>query len=229
MDTQGAASFGKALQAALRACHMTQAELARHLKIDAGQVSRWVNGKAMPHFDTVQRIEEVLGATLAGTHNASSEGYELFVSAPITGLDSSDVPEHHDALVQVMSAVRQHVERAYWPGESITTADQLVAADIATEQNMKVLANCVSYLYLQFVEVVHPSGALVELGLALGRRIRTTLIIRNGLHIPYMIDGFSAVAARLNFLPDVRIYTVASASDAANLIARNGRQLLGLA
>jgi hypothetical protein len=43
-----------------------------------------------------------------------------------------------------------------------------------------------------------------------------------------MLDGFGAVAASLGFLPTARIYHVESVQDAVMLIARNGRELLGL-
>jgi hypothetical protein len=83
-------------------------------------------------------------------------------------------------------------------------------------------------MYLQFSEIVHPSSALVELGFALGRRLKTTLIIKRGLHNPYMLEGFGAVAASLSFLPQARIYSVNSTAEAEALIVRNGRELLGL-
>ena len=228
MASQQQASFGNMLRAAIRAARSTQAELARQLKIDAGQVSRWVNDKAAPHIDTVQRIEEVLGVSLIESYSASTSGYELFVSAPITGLAVADISSHHDAVAEVIAAARQHVDHLYWPGEHIRATNELVAADLATERNMKILASCPAYLYLQFADIVHPSGALVEFGYALGRRMKTTLIIRSGLRGPYMLDGFGAVAASLGFLPTARIYHVESVQDAVMLIARNGRELLGL-
>ena len=44
-----------------------------------------------------------------------------------------------------------------------------------------------------------------------------------------MLRGFGAVAAKLKFLPEARIYTeVESPEAAASLISRNGRELLGL-
>jgi hypothetical protein len=94
---------------------------------------------------------------------------------------------------------------------------------------MKDLVNCPAYLYLQFAEIVGPSSALVELGFALGRKMKITIIVKKGLTSPYMLRGFGAVAAKLNFLPHARIYEVDSADDAACLIASNGRELLGLA
>ena len=101
--------------------------------------------------------------------------------------------------------------------------------DIATERNMTALFSCPAYLYLQFTEVMGPSSAFVELGFALGRKMKVTIIVQKGLTSPYMLRGFGAVAAKLKFLPEVRIYTeVESPDEAASLISSNGRELLGL-
>jgi transcriptional regulator with XRE-family HTH domain len=228
MNAQGHATFGDALRAAITAARTTQAELARDLGIDPGQVSRWVNNKTVPHLDTVGRIEQILGADLSAAFSASTPEYELYVSAPITGLKAQDIGTHHAAVAQVVATARAHVNSLYWPGEKIRKASELAAPDIATEQNMNVLAKCSALLYLQFVDIVHPSSALIELGVALGRRLKTTVIVKTDVKQPYMLNGFGAVAASVSFLPKARIYTVNSVGDACSLVRINGRQLLGL-
>jgi hypothetical protein len=97
----------------------------------------------------------------------------------------------------VVQSAHQHVNGAYWPGEGIRSADDLAAADLATERNMRIIAQCQALLYLQFSDVVRPTSALIELGIALGRRIKTTVIVRRGLPTPYVLDGFGGVAAKL--------------------------------
>lgn len=104
------------------------------------------------------------------------------------------------------------------------------AADIVTEKNMTALFNCPAYLYLQFAEAMGPSSAFVELSFALGREMKITVIVQKGLTSPYMLRGFSGVAAKLRFISEARIYTeVESSDEAASLIVSNGRELLGLA
>ncbi|MEZ5341205.1 MAG: hypothetical protein R2706_07095 [Acidimicrobiales bacterium] len=69
----------------------------------------------------------------------------------------------------------------------------------------------------------------MELGIALGMRHKTTMIVHEDLVQPFMFgNGFGAVAAELDFLPKARIYTVSSVAAACELIDRNGRELLGL-
>jgi transcriptional regulator with XRE-family HTH domain len=228
MAEQGGASFGKALYRAIQEARSSQADLARQLKTNPGQVSRWVNNRCVPHAPTVRKIEQILGVNLTESFTASTPEYELYISAPITGLEKEYIATHHDAVAQVVDAASQYVNGVYWPGKGIRAIADLRAADIATEQRMTALAKCSSYLYLQFNEIVRPTSALVEFGFALGKRLKTTLIIKRDLHNPYMLEGFGAVAARLPFLPDARIYPVSSAEDAAALITRNGRELFGL-
>jgi transcriptional regulator with XRE-family HTH domain len=220
--------FGDELRAALTDARISQAQLARELQVDPGQVSRWVNNKTTPHRDTVVRIEQFLGTDLSASLSASTPDYELYVSAPITGLNEQDIRTHHSAVAEVVATARRYVNSLYWPGERILESTDLAAPDIATERNMRVLAECSALLYLQFVNIVRPSGALIELGVALGRRLKTTVIMHADVPQPYMLSGFGAVAATLSFLPQARIYTVRSVGEACDLIQINGRELLGL-
>jgi transcriptional regulator with XRE-family HTH domain len=228
MTSRNHETFGQALKKAYRAAGINQAELARRLNIDPGQVSRWVNDRAVPHHDNLRRIEEELGADLSGAFEASVPTCELYVSAPITGLSEQDVAAHHDAVSKVVQVAKKNVNSLHWPGDGIRGVADLMAPDLATERNMRILQYCTALLFLQFAEIEKPSSALIELGIALGRRMRTTMIVESGLRHPFMLDGFAAVASSLNFLPKARIYTVRSVDDACNLIHRNGRELLGL-
>jgi len=231
MSPKGNASFGDALSQAIHDAGTTQAALAHELKIHQSQVSRWVNGKSIPHIDNINRIDKFLKADLTDSFAKSTPDYELFVSAPISGIAPEAIPEHHDAVAKVVSAVNQHVNSLKWPGDSVKNEADLrsAAADIVTERNMRVLFKCQAYLYLQFAEVVRPSSAFVELGVALARKMKITIIVKHGLPSLYMLRGYATVAANFKSLPQARIYTeVASADDAASLIETHGRELLGL-
>jgi len=228
MPRQDHASFGDALKAVLRTTGRKQAELARKLQIDPGQVSRWATNKQRPHVTTVLRIDEILGSNLVEAFNALTPDYEIYVSAPITGLDPAAIGQHHDDVARVVDALSSHVNNVYWPGRDIRSLDDLVAPDIATERNLQILSECSAHLYLQFAQVSRPTSALVEFGFALGRRLKTTFILKNGLSTPFMLEGFQGVASSLAFLPKTHVYPVSTVDDAIILIARNGRELFGL-
>jgi transcriptional regulator with XRE-family HTH domain len=221
-------SFGAALKQALKAKGWTQIQLARALNVDPGQVSRWVTDKAQPMVRTVTKMGDLLGVDLTAVHAAVAPQWELFVSAPILSIGPDRIRDHRAGVLRVLAAAEPHVNSIFWPGQNISSPDDLAAPDLATERNLAAFQQCHAYLYLQFEDIRRPSSALIELGVALGRRIKTTIIIKRDLSIPTMLDGFQGVAAKLNFLPSARIYRVDDAEQAAQLVARNGRSLLGL-
>ena len=223
-------TFGQALRRAIKAAGVTQAAVAEHLITDASQVSRWVNDKAVPVAKTVRVLEEFLNTDLSEAFNASTPSHELYVSAPITGLGDGAIGSHHESIAGGVAAAEGHVNSVWWPGSSIRSRSDLRAADLATEQNLRVMEHCRALLYLQFAEIHGPSGALVELGIALGRRMKTTIICLRGVRLPFMMEpsSFAAVAERSRILPAARLYEVESIDVAAALIANNGRELLGL-
>ena len=226
MSTQ---EFGIALHEALLVKRMSQAELARAIPTDASQVTRWITGAAKPSMRNQRRIEEILETKLPNASTITRE-YELFVAAPVGGLNPDNIDKHHADVAKVLVAARKQVNGIYWPSEGDRTAsDRTDVSAIRTERNLRALNECSALLYLQFSEVVNPSSAYIELGYALGRKMKLTIMVKSGLMLPYMLHEFGAVGPGLRFLPQVRIYpNIASAEEAAERIARNGRELLGL-
>jgi transcriptional regulator with XRE-family HTH domain len=222
-------SFGDALKRAIDDAGLTQAKVAKQLAVDPSQVSRWATNSAKPHRDNVRRLSDLLKRDLTSAFIASAPPHELYVSAPITGLHEAVLAEHHGLVARVVQAARQHVNELYWPGEQIQSTDDLSAPDLATEENMKALGHCEALLFLQFAEVVHPSSAYIELGIALGLKKKTTIIVQQDLHRAFMLHEFGAVAERIGFLPKARVYPVKDVDAATKLVAnRNARALLGL-
>jgi transcriptional regulator with XRE-family HTH domain len=229
MGTQDSArSFGQALQHALAAAGLSQAKLATKLNIDAGQVSRWAHNKVTPTLATVKEIEELLGIKLVYSQNNGQVEYDLYIAAPITALPPDRVEPHHDAVQQVTETLRRHLESLYWPGRDVRTLDDQWAPNLAARRDLRALCSSKAFLYLQFEDTIAPSSAMVELGIALGRRTKTTIIVGKDVRMPYMFDGFDGVAAALPQLPNAQIYQVPSVEAACHMIDVNGRKLLGL-
>jgi transcriptional regulator with XRE-family HTH domain len=230
----GKATFGEALREALFRAGRSQTWLANKLITNPSQVSRWVRSRQVPHIDTVHRIEELLGADLHDAFRHSLRVpepglvHQLFVSAPISGLNPNELESHRREVARVVDAAKKIVgeDKVYWLGVEVKSLYDLGAANFVAEANLNAFDKCRTYLYLQFAEMDNPSGALVEVGFALGRKLKTTMIIKKGLRTPYMFGGFEGVAAKLHFLPDVFIYEVETIGQAVRLIETNGRQLL---
>jgi putative transcriptional regulator len=231
MAQQRETTFGAALRRALVESGRSQVWLARELDTNPGQISRWINGKTLPRIETVNRIGELLGVDASELYwrtvsEYSRPDYDLFVSTPITELHQQDLQAHRRDVGRVVEAAEEVVDNVYWSGRQVASFYDLGAPDIATQESLRAFVTCTAYLYVQFAEMVDPSGALVELGFALGRKVKTTMIIKKGLRTPYMFSGLGIVAAKLDFLPETHIYDVDDVDEAVRLIGRSGRQLL---
>ncbi len=220
--------FGDALDQALTDSRMSQADLARALHMNASQVSRWKRGESVPNLATVERIEEFLQVDLSLALKKSLPVFELYVSAPITGLSKNEYSQHHETVARVVDELRKQVHSLFWPGETIRHLSELEAPTVATRRNLEALQRSAAFVYLQFAEVRHPTGSLIELGIALALKHKTTLFIQKDLQQAFMLENFGVVAAEVGYLPKAVVHRVADAKEACRQIALNGRDLLGL-
>jgi transcriptional regulator with XRE-family HTH domain len=226
MSAQGDSTLGGQLLRALKKKGWTQSRLAQEVHIDPSRVSLWTRDLATPSVSHLQLIDEALGSHLEKEWSPASRGADLYVSAPITGLSEGALRAHNLKVAQIVTVVRKYIPNVYWPGEDIHELTELAEPDITTEQNMRVLGNSSGLLYLQFADMVHPSGALMELGIALGRKLRTTVIVDKGLATPYMLNVLPAVGVQENFLPKARVYQK-TVKEAIALIDRHKADLFG--
>lgn len=231
MVAQGddAQSFGTQLRAVLRRAGLKQRELAEKLHVHPSQVSRWVRNEALPTPEHAEAMRPILGEDLVEVLSRQTPEYEVYVSAPILGLPDGLIAEHHDKVKRVVDSLQRHVHSIYWPGADILSTADLDASDVVAERNLKILAKCPAFLYLQFSDLVKPSSSLIELGIALGDRIKTTIVLGAGVQSAYMLrSNFSMVAERLSFLPDARVYNNDTLESICDLFGKSGRKILGL-
>ena len=101
-------------------------------------------------------------------------------------------------------------------------SEMCIRDSLSAERNLGLLNRSRAFLYAQFVYIDRPTGAHIELGLAFGLGIPVVMITAKDIYLPYLLTGFGAVAASVEYLPRTRIYEVESASEAARLIAQSG-------
>lgn len=168
--------------------------------------------------------------------------YDIYVSSPLTGLvDQKEEPgivgrSSDETLAEANSKVGEIVTylislgyRVFWPGENITSVTHLKKPHTTTYENLKVLLVTDGFLYIQLNEVIRPTGALIELGIALGRRIKTTLLLSPGVTLPFMLrGGFEKNMERFPEFPDAQVDEVDSVSDIKTRIANTGPAYFGL-
>jgi plasmid maintenance system antidote protein VapI len=221
--------LGRLFQVELTKRGVKQATIARVLEKNPSQISRLVHGRDQWTLEIATRVDNYLGTDLASMLLAQPEPYELYVAAPITGLAKGELADAHHEVGLVVTVLRRQLPRVYWAGENIRSEDDLKDADLATEENMATLATAQAFLYLQFREVEGPSSALIELGVALGRRTHTTIVMQRDLRRPFMLrENFEGTAGRIPQFPNPRFRAVHSVAQAVTLLERDGRQLLGL-
>lgn len=203
--------------------------LADRLGTTETAVSRWLSGRTRPHASQVPKIAQLLEAPdLVEVFEATKPANELYVAAPISGLDPVGIGSHRDDVARIVEAASDVANGVYWPGQDIYALGDLAAPDLVTRDNLQVLSHCHALLYVQFAPVMHPTGALIELGFALGRKIKTTIMIQKHLPIPFMLKNFEGVAARSSIMPDARVYLMDDVEHAVQTIANNGREIFGL-
>ncbi|WP_390178718.1 transcriptional regulator [Microbacterium sp. MTN4-26] len=225
-----ARQLGERLRSALATRKKKQSALASELGMSAPRLSKFVNGHQPWTEDLARQIDNSLGGTeFSDALKRMRQRFDLYLATPITGVAEEAIPRAHSAVNVLYEALVENGYSVHWPGRAITSIDQLIAPSIATASNIRNLVNSQALVYVQLEEVVKPSGALVELGIALGRKMRTTVIARSGLHLPFMLsNGFDGVANASPELPDAKIHVFSTTEEALRQIGNTGPAFFGL-
>jgi transcriptional regulator with XRE-family HTH domain len=218
---------GERLRQWLVAAHLTQAELARLLSVDPGQVSRWCTGKAAPRPEYADSI-----VTLVRERGVRAElpqaGACVFFSTPMAALDTDAYESDRAAANAVYEELRLVGSPVYWAASQIASTDQFEAPDIATERNLAALTAADAFVYLQLRELTHPTSCLVEIGMAIACKKPVTVFAPSEESLPYVLRRFEPISVRAGF-GRFRFYSIHSAADAVRLLHVHGRELIGLA
>ncbi len=227
MSAEFQETAGEVVKRALSERSMKHLVFARDLDAASSTLSKWLNGTRVPPEKVQEQIDTLLDLDLSGTWGLSSSPSTVFVSAPGQGLRSKDRAEHRDQVLKVVTAIDKVVDTVHCPGSKILGPKDFGAPDVMTKQSMELLAESDALVYLQFAELAGPTGSLVELGIALGRKMRVTIFVQEGLDRPLLMNSFERVAARLSMLPNARNYSVQSPDEVVQWLQNGGRHLLG--
>ncbi len=103
--------LGQQLRQWLTAADLTQAELARLLHVDPGQVSRWCTDKAAPRDDHVISIVELLRGRGVQVE-LSQASTRVFFSTPMAALDADSYEADRIAAQTVYEELNEGVRDA---------------------------------------------------------------------------------------------------------------------
>lgn len=217
---------GPRLRQLLERAELSQADAARLLNVDSGQVSRWVNGRAAPRREHAQRLVALLADRGVDVDGAAVA--KVFFSTPMAALDEATYGADRLAGQAVYEQLRALCEPVYWAAADIESAAGFQAPDLATEQNLVALADAEAVVYLQLHELRRPTSCHVELGMALALRKSVTVFAASETMLPYTMQQLSSISARSDLVGRYRFYPVQGAEDAVRLLTVNGPELLGL-
>lgn len=212
---------GEILRKALERARMTQAELARRVYVDPGQVSRWCTGRTPLRGRYARAVATVLADH--GVEIPLAPTTRVFLSTPMAALGAEGYERQRADATAVYELLTRAAGPVYWPAGAIDSAARFEAPDIATERNLAALAEAEAFVLYQSAPVDRPSSCYVELGWAIASRKPVTVFASSEEDLPYMLRGFEVVAARR----DGR-YRFHLAADAMRLLKIHGAELLGI-
>lgn len=206
---------------------MTQAELARSLNVDAGQVSRWCNDKASPRVEYATSIVELLRDRGVQAELSQTET-RVFLSTPMAALEADNYEMDRAEARAVFEQLERIALPVYWAAGHIESAQQFEASDIATDRNLAALAAAEAFVYLQLRELVRPTSCHIEIGMAIASKKPVTVFAPSEDSLPYTLRRFEAISGRAGFGGRFRFYAIRGAADAVRLLTVHGPELIGL-
>jgi transcriptional regulator with XRE-family HTH domain len=211
----------------LAAADMTQAQLARLLNLDAGQVSRWCNDRAPLKGGYANRVIQVFQDRGVKVETPTS-GTCAFLSTPMASLDTKEYEADRTAANELYKALSRTVSPVYWAAAQIGSVELFEAPDLAAERNLVALAEAEAFVYLQLRELIHPTSCHVELGIAIALKTPVTIFAPSEDSLPYTLRRFEAISGQAGFGGRFRFYSIRDAADAVRLLTIHGPELLGL-
>lgn len=201
---------------------MTQAELARLVHVDPGQVSRWTGDRAPLRGPNADRVADLLrgrGVEL----EPDQPPCRVFLATPMAALDPDAYEQARADAVAVHAALERAAGATYWAAGGVDSVDRFEAPDLANARNLDALQSCEAFVLHQTGPLDRPTSCLIELGMALARGIPVTVFAPSEADLPFMLRGFEAVAARSGGR-----YRFHHVDDALRLLDIHGAELLGL-
>lgn len=223
-----AAIPGEQLRQWLTTAGITQAELARRLHVDPGQVSRWCTDKAPLGGKYASNVVALLRER--GVHaDLPQPSARVFFSTPMAALDPDDYESDRSAANAVFEQLCRVASPVYWGAARIECADQFEAPDLAAGRNLAAFTAADAFVYLQLRELTRPTSAHVEIGMAIASKKAVTIFAPSEDSLPYILRQFEAISGGSGFGGRFRFYSIHSAADAVRLLTIHGPELIGLA
>lgn len=204
MRDQRRYSSGEEIRSARTMKGLTQKELAEKVSVSNYRISDWENNKAVPLLRHAEALDKILGTRLSDRKEYESKYedkpsiYDVFVATPMASISNNHYLDSRKKVERIVHKIRESGLEVYWAGASIDSHEDFEVPDQGTERNLTALKTSKAFVFAYFGDVPPgPSGALVELGIALGLGKPVTIFVTDTYTLPYMMEeGFPRVADR---------------------------------
>jgi transcriptional regulator with XRE-family HTH domain len=205
----------------------SQKRLAKEIDVSPGTVSNLLNGKTAVSYERANLI----AATLEIDITDLLLDPDIYVAAPMTTLKKTTLRQNHKEVDQVLDALHTIGLKPYWPGAGVKSLSDAKDPRITTAANFEALGRVQALMLLLLHEATGPTGALIELGYAMGQGRRITIFIEKSLNTdgkrPFVLEGLVSAAMEIDEIAPVEIIEVEGIDEVvARIESDHGAEML---
>ncbi|MFY1653999.1 hypothetical protein ACN27J_24330 [Solwaraspora sp. WMMB762] len=148
--------------------------------------------------------------------------YDIFISSPMSSLESIGYEKFRKDILRVMEAIETHCRlRCYYSGKHRPTLEDFEATDVGLRNDMEAVRASRRFLMIFPESIV--SSALVEAGMALALGKPAIYFTGRNVSLPFMLEGAANSTSRR--LPPTRQYRFSDIEQLIRQIKNNGRDI----
>lgn len=169
----------------------------------------------------------VLDAPKKGTEDGKSikYAYDLFVAVPMATLkDDTERLEVRKSIVNLIDLIKRRCQlgEIFYAAIKADTEENFDPPALGLKHNVPRIR--ASKRFLLIYPQKAPTGALIELGMALGLGKATTIFVKDGVELPYLLRDVSAGQTITDF-PSIRTFRFRNFEQLVKMIQDHGVEL----
>ena len=148
--------------------------------------------------------------------------YDAFIASPMAAIKTEkQYQETRTQVIEIQNIMKAtcRFKSIFFAGNDLKSKTEFDAADIALEDDMKILRDSRYFVLIYPQQVV--SSVLFEAGWALAFGKPSVYFVRKGVHLPFLM----AKAEQAHLVAHVRIYEYSSWEDIGKIITDHGTRL----
>ena len=175
-------------------------------------------------IDATTKSQGAVGkARFQSEQSSGSEALSIFIAAPMSGFDNdADFQAAKSDIALLSNTLRgmRKVEHVYFAGENIASTDNFSPNNNALISDITMLAKSDHFIFIYPKKVL--TSALVEVGYALGRGIRSHFFVKDRSDLPYLLKDCHEVCKTFDQIPEISVSSYSNGED----LARKARDRL---